>query len=66
MLSEDEQINQNSNPFEQEHEGGVKIEDLSNLQSFLDKKLTDYEEKMQKRVEDTYFSIYEETKSKHQ
>lgn len=40
----------------------MKEEDVEKLQRFLDNKLSDYEAKMQDKVKDTYFSIYENTK----
>ena len=40
----------------------MKEEDVEKLQRFLDNKLNDYEAKMQDKVKDTYFSIYENTK----
>ena len=54
-------IQANTQPIHHD-EQVMKEEDVEKLQRFLDNKLNDYEAKMQDKVKDTYFSIYENTK----
>ncbi|CAI2369955.1 unnamed protein product [Moneuplotes crassus] len=47
-----------------EYKSGFEKQDINDLKSFFGDKLEQYEDKMQDKVKNTYFDIYEDTKSK--